>query len=108
MLRLLSTASLALLSFVTLAACASDSDRPPIPPLMHAGSDDGPRANTPSPGAHGSPAEPDERAIPDDESGIPCAARAVLQTVCQQCHARPHLLHGAPFPLVRRSDILAE
>ncbi|WP_394831479.1 hypothetical protein LVJ94_33705 [Pendulispora rubella] len=42
---------------------------------------------------------------PDDENEIPCAPRAVLQKTCQQCHARP-TKNDAPFPLVRRSDIL--
>ena len=41
----------------------------------------------------------------DDSTQIPCAPREVLQTVCQQCHARTPL-NGAPFPLVTRTDIL--
>jgi hypothetical protein len=44
---------------------------------------------------------------PDDENLIPCEPRAVLQTVCQQCHTRPTTKNGAPFPIVRHSDILA-
>lgn len=47
-----------------------------------------------------------DSAIPvDDSTQIPCAPREVLQTVCQQCHARTPL-NGAPFPLVTRTDIL--
>lgn len=40
-----------------------------------------------------------------DEADIPCAPRRVLQTICQQCHARP-TKNGAPFPLVYRSDVV--
>ncbi|HVH42756.1 MAG TPA: hypothetical protein VM925_10445 [Labilithrix sp.] len=42
---------------------------------------------------------------PDDEDTIPCGPRLVLQTVCQKCHQKPPV-NGAPFPLVRRSDIV--
>jgi hypothetical protein len=45
------------------------------------------------------------QATVDDENRIPCAPRAVLQTVCQQCHTRP-TKNGAPFPLQRLSDIM--
>lgn len=41
----------------------------------------------------------------EDADTIPCAPRAVLQTVCQTCHARPPR-NGAPFPLVNRSNIV--
>jgi hypothetical protein len=45
-------------------------------------------------------------AIREDTDEIPCAPRFALETVCQQCHAlRPR--SGAPFPLVRRSDVVA-
>lgn len=45
-------------------------------------------------------------AIREDRDEIPCAPRAVLENVCQKCHAlRPR--GGAPFPLVRRSDIVS-
>ena len=41
----------------------------------------------------------------DDSNLIPCAPRAVLQTVCQKCHTKPPR-NGAPFPLVTRSNIV--
>lgn len=41
-----------------------------------------------------------------DANEIPCEPRAVLHTICQQCHANPPL-NGAPFPLVNRSDLFA-
>jgi hypothetical protein len=45
-------------------------------------------------------------AIREDTDEIPCAPRVVLETICQRCHAlRPR--GGAPFPLVRRSDVVA-
>lgn len=44
---------------------------------------------------------------PDDADTIPCAPRLALQTVCQQCHTDPPL-NGAPFPLIRRSDIVRQ
>lgn len=40
-----------------------------------------------------------------DEDQIPCAPRAVLKAVCQQCHTRP-ATSGAPFPLQGHSDVL--
>jgi hypothetical protein len=40
----------------------------------------------------------------EDENLIPCAPRSALQNVCQRCHQDPPV-RGAPFPLVRRSDI---
>jgi hypothetical protein len=46
------------------------------------------------------------QAVREDADEIPCEPRRVLQTVCQQCHSKPPR-GGAPFPLVRRSDILA-
>ncbi|MBX3229671.1 MAG: hypothetical protein KIT84_04990 [Labilithrix sp.] len=42
----------------------------------------------------------------DDADEIPCDARRVLETICQQCHTRPPA-NGAPFPLQTRSDVLA-
>ena len=42
----------------------------------------------------------------DDSNLIPCAPRAVLQNVCQQCHGRP-TKNGAPFPIQRMNDILS-
>jgi len=47
----------------------------------------------------------DSASGPDDTNEIPCAARRVLQQTCQQCHSRPPK-NDAPFPLVRRSDVL--
>jgi uncharacterized membrane protein len=47
-----------------------------------------------------------EASPPDDSNEIPCDAREVLQTVCQQCHSNPPV-RGAPFPLVTRSNVLA-
>jgi len=44
---------------------------------------------------------------PDDSNEIPCDAREVLQTVCQQCHSDPPV-RGAPFPLVTRTNILTQ
>jgi hypothetical protein len=44
---------------------------------------------------------------PDDENEIPCGPRRVLQTVCQHCHRNPPI-NGAPFPLVRYSDIVRQ
>ena len=44
--------------------------------------------------------------VRDDPDEIPCEPRLVLQTVCQHCHALPPR-NGAPFPLVRSSDVLA-
>jgi uncharacterized membrane protein len=44
--------------------------------------------------------------IRDDSDEIPCEPRAVLEAICQQCHALTPK-NGAPFPLVRRSDVLA-
>ncbi len=44
---------------------------------------------------------------PNDADEIPCAPRAILQQLCQQCHARP-TKSGAPFPLERRSDVLRD
>lgn len=41
----------------------------------------------------------------DDANTIPCAPRAVLQSVCQRCHQNPPI-RGAPFPLVTRSNIV--
>ncbi|AKU98396.1 hypothetical protein AKJ09_05060 [Labilithrix luteola] len=43
----------------------------------------------------------------NDADEIPCEPRHVLETVCQQCHSLP-TQNGAPFPLVNRSDVLAE
>lgn len=42
----------------------------------------------------------------DDANRIPCAPRAVLEAVCQQCHGRP-TNNGAPFPIQRLSDLRA-
>src|SRR5687767_162779 len=70
-----------------------------------------PVACLPSSGTLGPRAEPSSDASAplrnDDETDIPCAARYVLQTVCQQCHTQPPA-NGAPFPLQTRSDVLAE
>jgi hypothetical protein len=44
--------------------------------------------------------------VREDADEIPCEPRLVLQTVCQRCHSLSPQ-NGAPFPLVRRSDILA-
>jgi hypothetical protein len=43
--------------------------------------------------------------VREDANEIPCDVRTVLETVCQQCHALSPR-GGAPFPLVRRSDVL--
>ncbi len=48
----------------------------------------------------------DAGVVINDANEIPCAPRAALETVCQQCHTRP-MKNGAPFPLINRSDILA-
>jgi hypothetical protein len=42
---------------------------------------------------------------PDDTDTIPCGPRLVLQSICQRCHTKPPA-HGAPFPLVTRSNIV--
>lgn len=42
----------------------------------------------------------------DDSNLIPCAPRAVLVNICQQCHGRP-TKNGAPFPIQRLNDILS-
>ncbi len=44
--------------------------------------------------------------VREDTEEIPCEPRLVLQTICQRCHALPPQ-NGVPFPLVRRSDVLA-
>jgi hypothetical protein len=44
--------------------------------------------------------------VREDRVEIPCEPRLVLQTTCQRCHSLPPQ-NGAPFPLVRRSDVLA-
>lgn len=43
--------------------------------------------------------------VREDSDEIPCEARLILQTICQQCHTSPPQ-NGAPFPLVRRTDVL--
>ena len=45
--------------------------------------------------------------LASDADTIPCAPRAVLVAVCQQCHTRPPR-NGAPFALVNRSDIVSD
>lgn len=70
-------------------ACSDSADDVPPLPARDAGSD-----------VDATPV------VPSDENRIPCAPRAVLQTVCQQCHSRPTKA-GAPFSLVNRSDIVA-
>lgn len=45
------------------------------------------------------------QAVREDALEIPCEPRSVLQTVCQQCHSLPPK-NGAPFALVRRSDVI--
>lgn len=45
----------------------------------------------------------DARGI-DDSDEIPCEPRAVLQTVCQQCHTSPPV-RSAPFPIVTLTDV---
>src|SRR5215470_12403902 len=57
------------------------------------------------PPAAGPPDASQQPILKVDEDEIPCPPRAVLQTVCQQCHTRPQR-NGAPFALINRSDIL--
>lgn len=39
-----------------------------------------------------------------ERASIPCAPRAVLEAVCQRCHASPPV-QGAPFPFVTHADV---
>jgi hypothetical protein len=66
-----------LFASITIAACSSTDD--PVTPQ-----DSGPEVN--------------------DSNQIPCAARRVLQQVCQQCHGKP-LKEAAPFPILTRADM---
>ena len=58
-----------------------------------------------SSGRRPDPADATTQEVREDSDEIPCEPRRVLQTICQQCHSAP-TKNGAPFSLVRRSDVL--
>lgn len=60
-----------------------------------------------SSGRRNDPADATTQEVREDTDEIPCEPRLALQTICQQCHSLP-TKNGAPFSLVRRSDVLVE
>lgn len=91
-LRLCVSASAAVLLVAALFACGGGED----------GASSGGLSTADGSASNDSTIEPDL----DDSLNIPCEPRAVLKTICQQCHTRPPK-NGAPFPLQRLSDVNA-